>query len=772
MAFEGGAYDTAARAALARKRTRSWLRWPLTVQGTQPRLRWAGYAAVALVDALYLILWVTLPSQRTWPGFFDYAGMVLSLVPLFAVWFSVGGTWDTSAWGRRAIVLWAGATAALPLAWPAAVALRMSLGRFILGMHAPGLDAAYRWNLAWNGWDFGLYAAWAVLLWWVVGTRNSPVWQVSWHRSLWVQGAERAQASGVLTGDVVLAQDAETKAPILLELPDRFLHTQVIGPPGTGKTQGVLHPMVVQDLQSPVGITVLEPKGDWVGRHLKDGGDPKREVLAAAEWCGRQYYLVDPGRADSAALDLFSGDIDTAVLAMIAALDRMAGANQREERFFAGIRREVFTEMAKLSRAYWGEGIGLHHITQLMNDLDGVRTAVQEVAKRAGVQLGMETIRIGRQEVNVLISNTPLDVRDPIHQMLQFFIAQYLHPQEGAEWRRHAKGLWTELNLIVGNRLFMRCITPRKGVAVVQMDKLLESGAVLLVNSNEGDLQSMHRALGGLVASYLQQAIARRGSSEFRTQHKGPLVPHIFYVDEFASYVDVQFADFLERARGLQGAAVFGYQSVSQLERYQKGFSDPILASAATKIVYGRLQDDSETFARIFGSRVEVQEEVHGTADLTHATVMPIAGKGQVRQTRRRVGIVSPEMVRFLPAGEALIETVHERTLQPVRHAVTHIVREEDLPPQRPAPLSPPLWEGEEVPILMPQHTAGSEDELDFAFDEPGEATQGQAGEETAVGAQEAAAAEGAGGKGATPPPPHAAAPGAPEGAVTGGDPF
>ena len=61
----------------------------------------------------------------------------------------------------------------------------------------------------------------------------------------------------------------KTDIPVVLPAKDRFLHMLVLGPTGCGKTSQTIIPMIWRDINikklingKPVGITVLEPKGD------------------------------------------------------------------------------------------------------------------------------------------------------------------------------------------------------------------------------------------------------------------------------------------------------------------------------------------------------------------------------------------------------------------------------------------------------------------------------------------------------------------------------
>lgn len=721
----GGAYDVQARAHMSRRRSWPILRRPLRAEGPVPKYAAIAYAGLGVLTGVYVILWESIWPLHGGPDFLTWIAMVLGVLPPVVLWVTSGGWWDKGPWTRRLITAWVWVVTAMILALPWSEWIRISASEWIAQMPAPGLVPAYRWNLVWFTYDLPLTFLLLIGVWWLLSSLRSAVWGVSWHRTFWVYGQEEAKATlGV--GDVVLGFDPENGKEIVLELPDQFLHTQVIGPPGTGKTQGVLHPMLVQHLKSSVGITVIEPKGDWIGRSLAEHGDPLHEVRAAAEWLGRQYYLVDPALPDSAAIDLFAGNVNSSTLAVIGALNRMAGSDQRQERFFAKLSENLLSAMIRLAKQNWPGRIGLMEVAQLLNNQALVVNAVKALAKRIGIGLVPGTTMIGSREAEMLTANRDLDMTVPAEQLLSFFLVQYLHPAQGQKMREHGLGLWNEINLLVSNEYFMRCVTPRPGAPVVDIDAVLEEGAVLCVNTNEGELHEMNRALGALIASYLQNAIMRRGSAQFKKEgHASP--PHVMYVDEFASYVDTTFADFLERARGLRGIGVFGYQSVSQLERMQRGFADAMLAATGTKIVYGRLNEDAERFARLLGSREHVENERQVSADMAHTTTMATEGRVQMKDTKERVFRVSAEFLRMLPDGEAVIETVHERRLQTARRALTRMVTTEMLGPQGLMPLPVAFYEPPPDPVSAPRENPDDVYDDDAAAGEEGDADAGVA---------------------------------------------
>ena len=81
---------------------------------------------------------------------------------------------------------------------------------------------------------------------------------------------EKPQSEDAILGyKIDLDTDKVTDKPVILPAKDRFLHMLILGPTGCGKTSQSIIPMIWRDINNselindkPLGITVLEPKGD------------------------------------------------------------------------------------------------------------------------------------------------------------------------------------------------------------------------------------------------------------------------------------------------------------------------------------------------------------------------------------------------------------------------------------------------------------------------------------------------------------------------------
>lgn len=101
------------------------------------------------------------------------------------------------------------------------------------------------------------------------------------------------------------------------------------------------------------------------------------------------------------------------------------------------------------------------------------------------------------------------------------------------------------------------------------------------------------------------------------------LVP--IYFDEFASFVCVEFADFISKARSAKFALHSSHQSIGDIMEVSKGFLNRITDNIATKIVLRINDPDSaEFFARSFGTK-EIQkttQRITNTKEIEDAEIV------------------------------------------------------------------------------------------------------------------------------------------------------
>lgn len=291
-------------------------------------------------------------------------------------------------------------------------------------------------------------------------------------------------------------------AAAMIASEDRFLHVHVLGPTGSGKTEGVLWPMICQDLERPVGVTVLDPKGDLAER-----------TVEAARSYGRTVVAIGPDRPQT--LNPLAGEAKAAAQSLVEALDKVFPSDHA---FFRTLGRTLLRQSVLALKGVPGTDPGLADLRAFLGDEDVRRQA--------------------------LVQTKDADAK-------AYFRGEY------AGWSAKARNEYT-----LGLRSALQALADQADIARIMggkdpldVDGILERGDVLAVALPTGPLGEAGRIFGSYLLARLQAAaVARKGGA-----------PHFLYVDEFQEFATPSFAEFLELARSYRVGAVLAHQNLAQL---------------------------------------------------------------------------------------------------------------------------------------------------------------------------------------------------------------
>ncbi|WP_460038719.1 type IV secretory system conjugative DNA transfer family protein [Thermaerobacter litoralis] len=647
--------------------------WPITMV--------TGYALVilALLALAWPHLWILHGGWGPW-WFFLLAtlGGVCWTLLLLSGLANVG----------RGRIAAGGVLAAVPLWFWAWVewTLAGTLTRWVL---ATPVESFAHPNWPMDAYAHGLLADWflwparvgaALSLWGgVVLYRRRNLAAVDLHRVM-------AETGRLAPGDVVIGYDETTGNEIILREKDRTMHMLVLGPPGTGKTAGVLAPMAAQDLSQPdIGVTIIEPKGDWVHAFGNMPG-----ALEIARYHGREVYLLDPTDPHSDAINPLAGPVDVVAAVNAAALE---ATQESGEEYFRQMARTVFGNVIKLlkylevmhpNKEEFGNPTYLE-VAKALNDNQYLEYLVRELAAAIGADLVLPSPdevqgRNQRAQLRPRLHLAGPLANEPVGRLLAWFVNDYLAPETRESFRTHALGLRLYVEQLFSHEGFLRLFVPDGRRRVVDLDRHLEQASVLLVNTSRGEAPLLSRLLGTLVSLHLSYAVQRRKGPEFQSgKRKTPL--HVLYMDEFASYVNEEFAAFLEQARGYNFAAVLGTQSLADFERVGKYFRAQMLGTIRNYVVYGGIAvPDAKYFSDSFGTAPQLEESESETRRYDGATLGP--DQSTVSVSRRWVERprFSIRDLRELPPNTFVYQILQNRALLEARRGKAKMIDAADYP--------------------------------------------------------------------------------------------
>lgn len=317
---------------------------------------------------------------------------------------------------------------------------------------------------------------------------------------------------------------------------DRFLHLQVLGPTGSGKTRSVLSPMLAQDLAAATrGATVLDPKGDFA-----------EFAVAELERLGRPYTLIRPGDARSGRLNPMAGPPSDSAETVVYAFDR---AFPDGHPFYRPLGQNLVRYSVRaLIEARPGSG------------LDDLRRFLLDDDYRLEILTQIED-RSVRGYFRDVFATWPARTR-----------AEY------------TAGVVNTLLGLLGEPSLLEIFQPP---ATVDLDAVLAEGQVLVVDLPVGELGAAAGLAGAFVLSSLQRAALKRANG-------GPA--HFLYVDEFGTFAPGGFSEFLALARSKRVGAILAHQHIAQLE---PALRTAVEANARSRVVLGGVSAvDAEAVAR------------------------------------------------------------------------------------------------------------------------------------------------------------------------------
>lgn len=359
----------------------------------------------------------------------------------------------------------------------------------------------------------GGYVTWAVLAVLVEGGLSRSVWP--YVKRTW---AKR---------DLLAVRLGRTPAPwffpVELAGEDRFLHTHVLGPTGSGKSSSVLLPLIRQDLDAgSTGLLVIDPKGD-----LADA------AASLAQEGGRQVVQWRPGQGEGPHLNPLAGERVAASEATAYVLEKALGS---EQSFYREMGSTLVRTAVLALKEYDEAGADLAALLRFLTD------------------------REYRREVLI-------DCTDPV---VRAFYRDQFSAWTAAQQQQYTVGISSTLTALLAHPGLRTILAAPSNFSLGQA---MGEGALIFLALPLADL-GLAGALFGrfLLAMVQREALARpKGSPAF-----------FLYVDEFQNFVLPSFADFLATARSYRVGAVLAHQNLDQLP---KELRPAVLANARNRII-------------------------------------------------------------------------------------------------------------------------------------------------------------------------------------------
>lgn len=432
---------------------------------------------------------------------------------------------------------------------------------------------------------------------------------------------------------------------------DRFLHFLVIGPTGCGKTSQILLPMVLQDMQNKeIGITVLDPKGDFA-----------QKAAMMGKYFGREVIYFDPSFKGCPHFNPLAGK-EADVVENIAMTFRMMSPDSPT--FFLDQNENLIRNAVKVLKrldkdcGVEGENANLINLSRLLQNSGGAgRTIVQKLTK-----------------VN---SPTPEEAKENI-DIISWFQNDYF--AERSKLYENTSEVRSQVAKLTSNPYLREVLNPdpSKGEKNdLDFDKLLAEGGTCCISTAQGTLRGLSKFLGYFLILQLQSAVFRRPGNEHTRR------AHMLYIDEFQTYSTPGFGDMLTQGRSYRVSSILATQARAQMAmgggRDGRMFVDLVSTNARNVVLFpGCNNDDTEYYSKNFGEYEKV-EEMKGYSEKKwnpiRGGLSPLGyGTESIREQKKMTPIFSPSELRFQKNRVITYCVVQDKTVQAARRGIVSYI--------------------------------------------------------------------------------------------------
>lgn len=415
------------------------------------------------------------------------------------------------------------------------------------------------------------------------------------------------------SSDIIIGWNKNNNKPIVITEMSRYLHSLIVGATGSGKTSTAILIRIVQDLIRlargvKLGIIVLEPKGDLV-----------KDVEKLAEKIGvdkSKIKVIDPtDKTSKIKMNPLAGPMDAAAAQWSGILDSLSGD---QDPFFKGQQAEVSNNYVLLGKLRYGEDFGfIQHLQPMYADARFLADIAEEVRKWIDKNLLNENLT---EEETFLLNkynriceyfeNDVLDYksdRDKEGRTTPRIYPSGKHAgkqiveNKKDKFITGAKKYVTDISM---NSLLSNLLIAKGDDEILDIDKFLAEGGVLLINTALGELEELSIIFGQFVIRSIQSSVFRRPPNDVTKR-----IPIFLNIDEFPLYINESFVRLLTLGRSYLVGTLIAIQNLAQLRSVKEGYDQTIINNCSNKVVFGRGElTDNEYFSKHFGDD-EVNEE-------------------------------------------------------------------------------------------------------------------------------------------------------------------
>lgn len=388
---------------------------------------------------------------------------------------------------------------------------------------------------------------------------------------------------------------------VFIKTRQRAMHTQVIGTTNAGKTESVILPWAIQDIQQNRGLILIDGKSD---RSLLD------KLWAYTKAANREsdFYLVSLSHiAESSQFNPLIGGTPEEVS------ERVFNAFEFENPYYRSIQFEVFSQMMRVFAALKINPtfLRLYQAVSSPKSLKHLRKDVTDLALRDWLENFIDT---------------PASDRSEKTSGLTAALSHFAFGETNAIFNTECPEITLEKALAENKIIYF------------QLPVLLSP--------------FLGKATGKMVLQCLQSAVANR-----HRYKNGEAKFFSVFLDDFTEYLYPGFVSVLNKSRSANVGVVFAHQALGDIKTLGDAIANSILTNANIKVfMRGNDPESAEYFSKVIGTVKSVKY-----TERTKKGFFKVESTGEASAREVEEFIFHPnEFKNELGVGEAVMVIPHE----------------------------------------------------------------------------------------------------------------
>jgi type IV secretory pathway TraG/TraD family ATPase VirD4 len=414
---------------------------------------------------------------------------------------------------------------------------------------------------------------------------------------------KREQEAAVIgpAESAVFCGHTDKREPVHIKTRQRAMHTQVIGTTNAGKTESVILPWAIQDIEQGRGLILIDGKSD---RGLLD----KLWAYTVNHGREKDFRLFSLGHIEESHQfnPLLGGSPEEVA-------ERVFNAFDFENEYYRSVQFEIFSQ-----------------VLRIMAEANETPTFLK--------------IHQAITEPNKLVLLSRKQNDESLKQW-----AVYYRDLSPSERTQRISGLTAALSHFAFGKTAQLFNTVDPSLT---LERALKENLIVYFQLPVLLSPFLGKASGKMILQCLQSAVANR----HRGQDRSPSFFSVF-LDDFSEYLYPGFVSVLNKSRSANVGVVFAHQALGDIQTLGDAIANSILTNANLKVfMRGNDPESAEYFAKVIGTMKG--EKVTTRTKKTFLT-SETTGDGSVREVEEF--IIHPNRFKSeLGVGEAVMVIPHE----------------------------------------------------------------------------------------------------------------